>query len=247
MFDLILISVAAFLAGVLNAIAGGGSFFTFPALVFTGVPPIAANATSTVAVFPGYLSSALGFVKEIRALDRRVLLGLVGLSTLGGVLGALLLLVTSPGVFRFLVPWLLLFATLLFAFDRHIRKLTAGRRPAGPLGRALATLAVTIYGGYFNGGLGIVLLALFARLGYRDMNQMNGLKSLLSLILSVASVITFALAGIIVWKPALVMMVSTTVGGYSGALVARRLPTAVVRAVVIIVGLVMSAAFFVRG
>ncbi len=247
MLDLILISVAAFLAGVLNAIAGGGSFFTFPALVFTGVAPIAANATSAVAVFPGYLSSVFGFVKEIRALDRRVLLGLVGLSTLGGILGALLLLVTSPGVFRFLVPWLLLFATLLFALDRQIRELTAGRRPAGPVGRALGTLAVTTYGGYFNGGLGIVLLALFARLGYRDMNQMNGLKNLLSLILSAASVITFALAGIIVWKPALIMMVSATVGGYAGALVARRLPSAVVRAIVIVVGLVMSAAFFARG
>lgn len=181
MIDLLIISVAAFLAGGLNSIAGGGSFLTFPALVFIGVPAIPANATSAVAVFPGYLSGALGFITEIKAFDRKTLLLFLGLSIVGGVAGALLLLVTPSEVFSFIVPWLLLFATVLFAFDKQIRKWTAGDKQAGPVGTTITTLVVTTYGGYFNGGLGIVLLSLFSGLGYRDINQMNGLKNLLSL------------------------------------------------------------------
>lgn len=247
MTDLLIICVAAFFAGGLNSIAGGGSFLTFPALVFIGIPPIAANATSAVAVFPGYLSGALGFRSEIKAFDRKTLLVFLCLSIVGGIAGALLLLVTPSEVFSFIVPWLLLFATLLFAFDKQIRKWTAGDKKAGPIGTSIATLIVTTYGGYFNGGLGIVLLSLFSGLGYRDMNQMNGLKIVLSFILSAASVITFAIAGIVFWKQAIVMMIAATIGGYLGALIARRMPATVVRAIVIIVGLVMTLVFFVRG
>ena len=156
MFDLAIIIGAAFFAGVLNAIAGGGSFLTFPALVFIGVPPIAANATSAVAVFPGYLSGAAGFKSEIRSFDRRELFSLLCLSVMGGVAGALLLLVTPSEVFSFIAPWLLLLATLLFAFDKKIRNWTQSERGVNPVGKTVATLAVTTYGGYFNGGLGIV-------------------------------------------------------------------------------------------
>lgn len=165
MLDLSVLFFAAFGAGVLNAIAGGGSFLTFPALVFTGVPPIAANATSAVAVFPGYLSGAAGFKEELRSYDRRSLVVLTCLSVLGGVFGALLLLVTPSEVFSFVVPWLLLFATLLFAFDKQLRALTISDGSVGFWGRTVSTLIVTTYGGYFNGGLGIVLLALFSELG----------------------------------------------------------------------------------
>jgi len=247
MLDLAIICVAAFLAGGLNAIAGGGSFLTLPALVFTGIPAIPANATSAVAVFPGYLTSAMGFHREIRSVGQRSLAGLVGLSIIGGVAGALLLLVTSAGLFNFIVPWLLLFATLLFAFDARIRRATAGRGNSGPVRRTITTLAVTTYGGYFNGGLGIVLLSLFSAQGYRDIHVMNGLKNVLSLILSAASVITFALAGIIFWYQAAVMMGAAMAGGYTGALLARRLPAPAVRAIVVIVGFSMSVAFFARG
>jgi hypothetical protein len=247
MFDLFIIIGAAFCAGVLNAIAGGGSFLTFPALIFVGLPPIAANATSAVAVFPGYLSGAAGFLPEIRSFDRRELYYLLGLSVVGGVAGALLLLVTPSQVFSFIVPWLLLFATLLFAFDKKIRSWTQGDAGPGAFGKGAATLAVTTYGGYFNGGLGIVLLALLSGLGYRDINLMNGLKNALSFILSGASVITFLLAGIVHLREAAIMMVVATIGGYVGARIARKLPVKVIRSIVIAVGLGMTVVFWLRG
>jgi uncharacterized protein len=244
--DTIILLVAAFLAGGLNAVAGGGSFLTFPALVFVGVPPIAANATSAVAVFPGYLSGAAGFLKELREFDRRALVSLFILSILGGFAGGVLLLVTPSEIFTFVVPWLLLFATILFAFDKHIRALASRKGDINPVGKTLVTLAVTTYGGYFNGGLGIVLLALFSGLGFRDINLMNGLKNALSFILSGASVVTFLLAGIVYIPEAIVMMIAATAGGYVGARLARRMSIQTVRAIVIVVGLVMSVVFFIQ-
>ncbi|WP_299733863.1 sulfite exporter TauE/SafE family protein [uncultured Tateyamaria sp.] len=246
MLDATIIAVAAFLAGLLNAVAGGGSFLTFPALVFVGVPPIAANATSTVAVFPGYLSSALGFLPEIKAFDRGELIYFLGLSIAGGIAGAVLLLVTPSELFNFVVPWLLLFATILFALDHKIRDWT--RAEAGPtkFGKTAATFAVTTYGGYFNGGLGIVLLSLISGLGFRDINLMNGLKSALSFILSAASVVTFLLAGIVFLKQAAIMMLAATAGGYAGARIARKMPVKLIRMTVIVIGLGMTLAFWIR-
>lgn len=245
MIDFVVLFTAAFLAGVLNAIAGGGSFLTFPALVFTGVPPIAANATSAVAVFPGYASSALGFMGELRAFDRRLLIRLVLLSVVGGVSGSLLLLVTPASVFNWVVPWLLLFATILFLLGSRINSWIEARGKANSDGW-FATLVVSIYGGYFNGGLGIVLLALFSAQGMRDLNLMNGLKNGLSFVLSAASVATFALAGIVHWKQAAIMMVAATIGGYVGARLARRMPAVMVKSIVVAVGLLMTAVFFMR-
>ncbi len=246
LFDLVIIIGASFLAGTLNAIAGGGSFLTFPALIFIGVPPIAANATSAVAVFPGYLSGAAGFFSEIRAFDRHELYSLLGLSVAGGITGAVLLLVTPSEVFSLIVPGLLLFATLLFTFDKKIRNWTQSEKGVSPVGKTVATLAVTTYGGYFNGGLGIVLLALFSGLGFRDINLMNGLKNALSFILSGASVLTFFLAGIVYLREAAIMMVAATVGGYIGARVAKKLPVSVIRLIVIVVGFGMTVVFLVR-
>lgn len=245
MTESLILIVASFLAGALNAIAGGGSFLTFPALVFVGVPPIAANATSALAVFPGYLSGAAGFLPELRSFDRKSLLQLIGLSVIGGFAGALLLLVTPSTVFAAIVPWLLLFATVLFAFDAKVRDLTRSES-AGPSTKAAATLAVTTYGGYFNGGLGIVLLALTSALGYRDINLMNGLKNIMSFILSAASIVAFLFAGIIWLQEAALMMVFATLGGYLGARASRRMPVRVVRAIVIFVGLGMTAIFAAR-
>ncbi|MBN8242552.1 sulfite exporter TauE/SafE family protein [Nitratireductor aquimarinus] len=248
MEEYLILAVAAFFAGTLNTVAGGGTFLTFPALVYTGVPVVAANATSAVAVFPGYLGGALGFRSELAAFDRSRLLRIAGLTAIGGLIGSLLLLVSSNEAFSLVVPFLLAAATLIFAFGARIQ--TWARRHGSGGGEAgegrISTLVVSIYGGYFNGGLGIVLLALFSLWGMRDLNTMNGLKNGLSFILSAISVATFALAGIVAWPQALVMMAAATIGGYAGAPLARALPPAVVRAVVILVGTVMSLVFFVR-
>lgn len=245
MFDALLLAAAAFLAGILNTVAGGGTFLTFPALVYTGVPVVAANATSAVAVFPGYLGGALGFRQEIAAYDRKRLWRIVAATAVGGLIGSLLLLVSSNDAFSIVVPFLLMVATLAFAFGEKIQA-WAQRRSLGKPEGWLSTVIVSIYGGYFNGGLGIVLLALFSLWGMRDLNVMNGLKNALSFILSAVSVATFALAGIVAWPQAILMMVAATIGGYAGAPIARMLPRKVVRGVVIIVGAVMSAVFFGR-
>jgi uncharacterized membrane protein YfcA len=246
----LLLAVAAFAAGVLNAIAGGGSFLTFPALVFAGVPPIVANATSALAVSPGYLGSTLGFRAELAQLPFQRLRRETLIAAAGGVAGALLLLVTPAQVFQGLIPWLLLFATALFMLGPWL----VNRRPppegqAHPAARWRDTglAGVAVYGGYFNGGLGILLMALYTVTGEKNLHTTNALKNLNSLVLSILSVITFAIAGAIAWGPAILMMVAATAGGYVGARWSKRLPIVWVRGVVIATGLVMSALFFWRG
>jgi uncharacterized protein len=241
--------VAALLAGALNAVAGGGSFLTFPALVAAGVPPIAANATSAMAVSPGYLGSTLGFGPELRALAATRLRQEVLVSALGGLLGAGLLLLTPGRLFEGLVPWLLALATALFALAPHLSRLGAPRS-ADAHGRVRwrlpGLLAVAIYGGYFNGGLGILLMALYSLNGETRMNTINALKNLNSLVLSLLSVVAFAWAGAIVWPQALWMMALATLGGWLGARWARRLPARGVRMGVIATGALMSGLFFMR-
>jgi len=239
-----LTGLAAFAAGVLNAIAGGGSFLTFPALVFAGVPPVAANATSAIAVSPGYLGSTLGFRPELRSLPATLLWRETGIAPLGGLLGAGLLLVTPAKVFAGIVPWLLLLATVLFALGPRIARLSGG---AGhPRWRLPGLLGVSIYGGYFNGGLGILLMALYTLSGESRLNTVNALKNLNSFVLSLLSVVAFAAAGAIVWPQAVWMMLWATAGGWAGAHLAKRLPVKWVRWLVIATGVVMSAVFFNR-
>lgn len=248
MTEWLLLVLAAFGAGVLNAIAGGGTFLTFPALVWAGVPPIAANATSALAVCPGYLGSALGFRQELAALPRALLGREMALCAVGGVAGALLLLVTPAKVFAGVVPWLLLFATVLFALGPRLARWAGGGEHGGGLARwrSLGLLAVAVYGGYFNGGLGILLMALYLLAGETRLHTVNALKNLNSFVLSVLSVLAFAIGGAIVWKQALLMAVFATLGGFAGARLAKRLPLAWVRGIVIVTGLVMSALFFAR-
>ena len=244
-----LLAIAAFAAGVLNAIAGGGSFLTFPALVFTGVPPIMANATSALAVSPGYFGSTLGFKDELRELPKRRLWREMAICAVGGVGGALLLLVTPAKLFSGIVPWLLLFATALFAAGPSIARWARARSigsQADPRWRDAALLAVAIYGGYFNGGLGILLMALYTVAGESRLNVVNALKNLNSLVLSWLSVAAFVIAGAIAWQPGLIMMVAATAGGFFGARWSKRLPAQWVRIGVIVTGLVMSALFFMR-
>lgn len=242
----IVLALAGFGAGVVNTIAGGGTFLTFPALVWAGIPPVAANATSAVAVFPGYLAGAFGFLSELKTLSRQQMIRLPIITLLGGLTGSLLLLVSSNEAFSLVVPFLLFFATTAFLMGAKLRawaeKQATSVRPEGAIGLFL----VSLYGGYFNGGLGIVLLALFALWGWRDIHVMNGVKNGLSFALSAISVATFAIAGLVVWPKAILMMIFAVLGGYSGAWVAKAIPTSVVKAIVIVMGYGMSAIFMVR-
>ena len=239
-----LTGAAALGAGVLNAIAGGGSFLTFPALVFAGMPPLAANATSAMAVSPGYLGSTLGFKAQLRELPPRLLRAEMLTAAVGGLIGAALLLLTPARIFSGLVPWLLLLATALFAMGPRLSAMGQGQ--GHPRIRQPGLLLVAIYGGYFNGGLGILLMALYTLAGESRLSTVNALKNLNSLVLSLLSVLAFAAAGAIVWPQALWMMAWATLGGWVGARLAQRLPVVWVRRLVTVAGLVMSGVFFSR-
>jgi uncharacterized membrane protein YfcA len=249
LFNISLLLAAAFIAGALNAIAGGGSFLTLPALVFTGMPPVVANATGTVALLPGYVSGAWGFREDLEAPPGLSLRTLTILSLIGGAIGAALLLVTDDKTFSKIVPWLLLLATILFAVGPLLlRKLKGGQvRPASPVKSAVGVLAVSIYGGYFNGGLGILLLALFGLLGQTKLNAMNGMKNVVSALLTAIAVAIYAWGGVVAWPQALVMMIAATAGGYFGARLARRIPAPALRAGIVVIGLTMTLLFFLRG
>lgn len=243
LIEALILGLAAFGAGLLNTVAGGGTFLTFPALIFTGIPPVAANATSAVAVFPGYLAGALGFRAELAVMDRGRLARQAGVTLAGGLAGSLLLMVSSNELFSKIVPGLLLFATLVFLFGDRLRQIAAGWGSGEGLAGTLGLFAVSLYGGYFNGGLGIMLLALFAVWGMRDLHAMNGLKTGLSFVLSTISVAAFALAGLVAWPEAAVMMAASVAGGYAGAPVARVMPRAVLRGLIAVVGFGMTVAF----
>lgn len=245
--DFIILVLAGLGAGALNAVAGGGTFLSFPALVFIGIPPIAANATATLAALPGYIGSSWGFRHDIRARGPVSLTAMIAMAMIGGLIGALLLLVTSKETFSAIIPWLLLFATLVFAAGPALMRRILGHRAGLPLAASLGLLlAVSVYGGYFNGGLGIMLLAAFGFVGFTNLHEMNGLKNLLSAILSLVSVITYGLAGLIAWKPAIILGLACAVGGYVGAHLARRITNmALLRLFITLVGLAMAAAFFV--
>lgn len=248
-FEILLLVAAGFSAGLLNAVAGGGTFLSLPALFYVGVPPVSANATATLTALPGYISSAWGFRHDMKREGALSLWAIAGVGIAGSVLGALLLIITPGDTFLWVVPWLLLLATVMFAFGptllRAIQKRGVGSAGVGV--SIAAILAVSIYGGYFNGGLGIMLLATFGFIGYINLHGMNGLKNMLSAVVSLVSAITFITADLIAWKPALVMALSATVGGYLGASVSRRIVrTDHLRRFVMAIGLTMAAVFFLR-
>jgi uncharacterized membrane protein YfcA len=248
MLDLTLASaillIAAFLAGALNAMAGGGSFLTLPALIYAGVPPVAANATGTVALLPGYFSGAYGFRHDLRPVEGVSVPALSVVGLLGGLLGASLLLLTPDTLFRAIVPWLLLIATGLFAFGRHLASAMARLELHGRLPMLIGLFLICIYGGYFNGGMGILFLAHLALFGMTSLNAMNGIKNLLSAVLTSIAVIAYAVGGAVYWPQALAMMLAATLGGYAGARVARQIPGPVLKVGIVIVGLTMSVVFF---
>ncbi|MFV0385684.1 sulfite exporter TauE/SafE family protein [Paracoccus sp. (in: a-proteobacteria)] len=246
MFELALMFLAGLVGGVLNAIAGGGTFITFPALVFAGIPPVAANATSTVAALPGYLAAAIAFRRDIAAIEGAPMIRLTVWTMLGGAAGSGLLLVSSNAAFSLLVPFLLLIATIIFYWAEPVRRYASRwQRIVTPFG--LGTLVpMAIYGGYFNGGLGIIMLAVFAMWGMSDLHQMNGLKSWLSFALAIIAFTVFAVGGKIVWGPAAIMSAGTILGGFAGAPVARRISRPALRLLIAAVGFGMTAIFFYR-
>ena len=215
----LLLCASAFAAGALNSVAGGGTFLTFPALVYAGIPPVPAAAVSTMAVLPGYLGGALGFRADLAALDRRFLWQVALLSLAGGAVGAKLLLFTPGATFLKVVPWLLLFATALFALSPRLA--AAAKNPGVAAWRLPALAVVAVYGGYFNGGLGSLLMAALARSAVGSLDAVNGLKNAISFLLTVIAAATFALAGAVEWRPAILMMAFSAVGGYAGAAAAK--------------------------
>jgi uncharacterized membrane protein YfcA len=245
----IFLFLAAILGGALNAVAGGGSFIGFPALLFIGVPPIPANATNTVALWTGVTAST-GAYRHRLDMPKRILVPLLAASLLGGTLGALLLLKTPAHTFMRLLPWLMLVATLLFIFGKKL----AGRRStvahdagtATILAVSIFELFVAVYGGYFGGGMGIVILAMLAAAGMSDIHSMNALKSILSSATNGLAVIAFMVARAVYWPQAVVMVVGALIGGYFGAHYALRLSAVWVRWFVILVGTGMTAYFFVK-
>lgn len=240
--------IAGALGGALNSVAGGGSFIAFPALLFTGVPPIPANATNTIALWTAAAASGGAYRKRLD-IPRRVMIPLLAASLVGGLVGAFLLLKTPAQTFMRVLPWLTLGATLLFAFGR---KLAGGRKSiieheataTALAGATLFQLCVAVYGGYFGGGMGIVMLAMLAALGMTDIHAMNALKSVLGFVINGVAVVTFVVAGAVYWKQGVVMIVGGIVGGYWGAHYALKMPQKWVRIFVVLVGAGMTVYFF---
>jgi uncharacterized membrane protein YfcA len=241
------------IAGALNALAGGGSFISFPALLFLRIPAVEANATNTVALWPGLAASTLAYLRRLNA-PPRLLLPMLATSIAGGWVGALLLLKTPQHTFLRLVPWLLLGGTLLFAFGNSIRALVGKTAVIDDLrdisGQAIvlgsiAELLVAVYGGYFGAGIGFVTLAMLAMMGMRDIHAMGAIRTLLAVAINAAAVVTFIAARAVLWPQCAVMIAGSLAGGWFGAHYAQKADPGKVRAVVIGVGVAMTTYFFV--
>lgn len=255
-FSYALIALGAFLAGGMNALAGGGTFFSFPALLAAGVPPVMANASNTVALWPASIFSAWAYRREAMRHGKWAVL-LVVVSLIGGLTGGLLLLATSNAAFAKLIPWLLLVATALFAFSSQVARLVAWskarlgartdrERTPGGVGGALFQLIVAIYGGFFGAGMGILTLAALAIQGFDDMQELNALKNLTSAVNYTVAAATFIIAGAISWPHTLVMLAAALVGGYAGSSLARRLPARWLKRIVIAVGSSLTIIYFAK-
>ena len=242
-----IVFVAALLAGAVNSIAGGGTLISFPALVWIGRPPIMANATNAVALWPGSFAGMVGFRRELASVPRWLLLLIIP-SLAGGAAGAILMLHTSTHTFVRIVPFLILGATLLLAFQELITKWLPAHRPTSAWIAFVFTLQllVGVYGGYFGAGMGILMLAALGLIGLTDLHQMNGLKNLLALCINGVAAIYFAVSGAVIWSDAIPMAVASIIGGFAGARVAHRLGRKFVRVTVVAIGLVMTVALSLR-
>jgi hypothetical protein len=244
----ILIFFASAIGGVLNAVAGGGSFISFPAILFTGVAPVPANATNSVAVWIGVLASSGAYRKRLNV-SSRIMIPLAISSFIGGGIGAYFLLHTPATTFLRLLPWLMLAATLLFIFGGRLTRsfrISIDKAPSTSALIAATVFAflVAIYGGYFGGGIGIVTLAMLAALGMTDIHAMNAFKLVLNSLINGIAVVAFVLAGAVIWKDAAIMTAGGVIGGYFGAHYAQKLPGKWVRAFVIGVGVSVTTYYF---
>jgi uncharacterized protein len=241
--DIVLLAAAGLAAGAVNAVAGGGSLISFPALLAAGLPSVAANVTNAVAVLPGYLGGTIGDRRELEGQRQRAIA--LGVTTaVGGVAGAVLLTQTSEAIFEAIVPFLILAACALLAaqpwLSRRLKPPSAERGAHRSPGLHAAAFASAVYGGYFGAGLGIMLLAVLALTLDDRLQRLNALKGLLSFVIGAASVAYFALFGPVRWGAAAIMAVASFAGGQAGVLVARRLPASVLRGVVIAFGVVVA-------
>ena len=241
----------AALGGALNAVAGGGTFLTFPALLLARIPPISANATASIALWPASVASAFAYRKDLTT-PRRALGALLIASVLGAFIGVMTLLHTSDAAFMKLVPFLLLAATLLFTFGSAISARLLKRATEAPFaGRRLAVGVaaqglIAIYGGYFGAGMGILMLSMMSLVGMTNIHGMNALRNILSVVINAVAVTVFVASGAIAWKPGVVMILGGVIGGYWGAAGARRIDPTWVKRFVIAVAWSMTAYFFAR-
>jgi uncharacterized membrane protein YfcA len=242
----VLLVIAAFCAGMMNAIAGGGSFLTFPALVFMGVPSIVANASSSVALFPGAIASAWAFRHDFTSFPGVSFKSVLVVALIGGALGALLLLYTPQRMFDVIVPWLLLASTLVFILAPHLTPALRHAFRIRPVPFLTAHLLIGIYAGYFGGALGLITLAVWNLFGLTDIKAVNPNKILLGGLTNTTAVACFIIAGKVAWFPSLIMLGGAVTGGYVGARLSRKLPSAVVRGAVIAISVVVTIVFFLR-
>ena len=248
-FDILLLFGSGLLAGAVNAVAGGGTFFTFSALLAVGLPPVVANATSAVSVAPGSVASSVAYLSEVRTHWRRFSV-LSVISLLGGGTGALILLRFSNDAFAALVPYLLLGATLLFALSPYLARGAARLRRRLARGVKVGGLAlqyvISVYGGFFGAGMGIVMLAALAITEGDDFHLVNAAKNVLSVLIQGVAIVLFVAAGIIHWSEAFIVTGASIIGGFLGVVAARRVPTQTIRWFVIGVGLALSAYYFFK-
>ena len=246
----VLLFAAGLLGGMINSLAGGGSFVIFPALLFAGVPPVLANASNTYACLPGYVTGAIGYWKHIAPHKGRLAL-YCALGLVGGYLGAEALMRISDEMFAGIIPWLMAFAVAIYIFGQRINRFFAARSVgsqraarAGAAGLSVLLLAISFYGGFFNAGLGIVLLAWLALAGFEDVHAMNGLKLLISSVISVVAVMRFAATGSIAWVEGSVALAGAMVGGFAAAYFSHLVPAKVIRGFVIVYGVGLTGYFF---
>ena len=246
-FDIALLVAIGFLAGFSNAVVGGGTLFTFPAILALGLPPVVANATTTVALWPGTVTSARAQLGELKRASHNLTPRVIG-ATLGGLIGALLLLASGDTLFFQLVPWLLAIATALFTFSRQIVK---GLARLGAHSHNVASLVgmefvCSIYGGYFGAAIGILLLASMALAGEHDMRSANAQRNYLVCFINGIATLIFIVMGVVDWTVALIVMAGAIAGGYVGGRFARSMPNLLLRHLVTAAGVIFSIVYFFR-
>ncbi len=246
MNTLVLLSGAGFLSGAMNALAGGGSFVTLPALIAAGVPSVQANASSTVALFPGGLASAWAYRGGVGAIGQVGIRPLLLATLAGGVIGAALLLYTSSKAFAFALPWLLLLASVALAVGRRVGEALRASRHPSPTLIVAVQFALGVYGGYFGGAVGIMMIALWGLFHGGDLQSLNAPRTVLVSAANVSAVVIFIVARAVHWPETLVMMSAAIVGGYGGAHLGRRAPPDMIRAGTLVLTFCVTLAFFVR-